>query len=425
MAASGRCLACGASLNETAREIVCADCRSASTAAAPGVRHEPLKHSVWAWTDRVSCQALRSGDLGAILRAYRRINGLSQEKLAAVLGYDNTYISMIETGRRDVHDVASRRHIARTLAIPPHLLGVTDPADTEFVAMIAFAESTVRLAELARTAGRAAEAVNELWPLVARLEARAAEGHLEQAALTVLGQAWISLGVCLGTVLPDERLWIATRWTAKGLMAARQLDSPPGLAVYALQMHGNELRKAGHAAQAAALLKRAVDSAASDRDRGAALTLLARAAGQTGDGALFAQTSASYQDLAEAQDGDGPLFNAFTWREIQLRGLLDTGNHAAALRLAHDTVSCPAPAPQWQVIERITYADVLAGEGDSEAAEAVLLEALDLGRLYRLPHQIQRAVRIAWRMHLVDLAHYADAALTQVCAKPVLEAGSA
>jgi hypothetical protein len=308
----------------------------------------------------------------------------------------------------------------------PHiLLGVTDQADTEFVAMIAFAESTVRLAELARTAGRGAEAVNELWPLVARLEARAAEGHLEQAALTVLGQAWISLGVCLGTVLPDERLWIATRWTAKGLMAARQLDSPPGLAAYALQMPGNELRKAGYAAQAVALLQRAVDSAASDRDRGAALTLLARAAGQTGDSALFAQTSASYQDPAEAQDGDGPLFNAFTWREIQLRGLLDTGNHAAALRLAHDTVSCPAPAPQWQVIERITYADVLAGEGDSEAAAAVLLEALDLGRLYRLPHQIQRAVRIAWRVHLVDLAHYADAALTQVCAKPVLEAGSA
>jgi transcriptional regulator with XRE-family HTH domain len=104
-----------------------------------------LEHSVWAWTDRVSYQALHSGDLGAILRAYRRINGLSQEKLAAVLGYDNTYISMIETGRRDVHDVAARRHIARTLAIPSHLLGVTDPADTEFVAMIAFAESTVRL----------------------------------------------------------------------------------------------------------------------------------------------------------------------------------------------------------------------------------------------------------------------------------------
>jgi transcriptional regulator with XRE-family HTH domain len=156
---------------------------------------------VWDWTDHASYQALRSGDLGAILRAYRRINGLSQEKLAAVLGYDKTYISMIETGRRAVHDVATRRHMGKTLAIPSHLLGVTDPADTDFVAMVAFAESTIRLAELARSVGRAADAVNELWPLVARLEARAAEGHLEQATLTVLGQAWVSLGVSLGTVL--------------------------------------------------------------------------------------------------------------------------------------------------------------------------------------------------------------------------------
>jgi hypothetical protein len=53
---------------------------------------------------------------------------------------------MIETGRRVVHDVATRRHIGKTLAIPAHLLGVTDPADTEFAAMVAFAESTIRLA---------------------------------------------------------------------------------------------------------------------------------------------------------------------------------------------------------------------------------------------------------------------------------------
>ena len=59
--------------------------------------------------------------------------------------------------------------------------------------MIAFAESTIRLAGLARSAGRAGEAVNELWPLVARLEARAAEGHLEQATLGCWGRrgsAW-------------------------------------------------------------------------------------------------------------------------------------------------------------------------------------------------------------------------------------------
>jgi transcriptional regulator with XRE-family HTH domain len=379
---------------------------------------------VWDWTDHASYQALRSGDLGAILRAYRRINGLSQEKLAAALGYDKTYISMIETGRRAIHDVATRRHIGKTLAIPSHLLGVTDPEDTEFAAMVAFAESTIRLAELARSAGRAAEAINELWPLVARLEARAAEGRLEQATLTVLGQAWVSLGVSLGTVLPDERLWVATRWTAKGLTAARHLDSQPAFTAYALQMHGNELRKAGQAARAVGVLQQAVDAAMGVPDRGAALALLARAVGQTGDGALFAQVSASYQSLADVHGPDGPLFNAFIWREVQLRGLLDTGDHAGASRLALDSLSCPAPAPQWQVIERITYADVLATAGDHATAAAILLEAVDLGCRYRLPHQIQRAARIAQRVDRLDLVHHADTTLAYVCAEPVLHPGT-
>jgi transcriptional regulator with XRE-family HTH domain len=374
---------------------------------------------VWDWTDRASHQALRSGDLGVILRAYRRVNALSQEKLAAVLGYDKTYISMIERGRRTVQDVATRRHIARTLAIPPHLLGVTDPADTEFVAMLAFAESAIRLAELARSAGRAVEAVNELWPLVARLEARAAEGHLEQATLAVLGQAWISLGVSLGTVLPDERLWVATRWTGKGLTAARQLGSP-ALTEYALQMHGNELRKAGHAAPAVTILQQAAATATTDQERGAALTLLARAAGQTRNSALFAEVSSSYLRLADTHTGGGLLFTPFTWREIQLRGLLDTGNHTAALHLAREAVNDPPPAPQWHVIERITYADVLATCGDIAAAEAILLEAVELGRQYRLPHQIQRASHVAQRVHRIDLSEHAEVTLAQVCAEPVL-----
>jgi transcriptional regulator with XRE-family HTH domain len=423
MGPSGRCLACGTTLGEGVGEPVCPGCSStaAVTASVPGRSEEPLTSSVWDWTDHASYQALRSGDLGAILRAYRRINGLSQEKLAAVLGYDTTYISMIETGRRAVHDVATRRYIGKTLAIPSHLLGVTDPADSEFVAMVAFAESTIRLAGLARSAGRAADAVNELWPLVARLEARAAEGHLEQATLTVLGQAWVSLGVSLGTVLPDERLWVATRWTAKGLTAARHLDCQPAFSAYALQMHGNELRKAGQAARAVTVLQQAVDTAMSDPERGAALALLARAGGQTGDAALFAEVSASYQRLTDVHGADGRLFNAFIWREIQLRGMLDIGDHARAFRLADDAATCSAPAPQWQVIERITYADVLATAGDYAAAEAILLEAVDLGRRYRLPHQIQRAARIAQRVHRPDLARHAGKTLAQVCAEPVLD----
>jgi transcriptional regulator with XRE-family HTH domain len=382
-----------------------------------------LAPSVWGWLDPASRTALRSGDLGEILRAHRRINHLSQEKLAAILGYDTSYISLIETGRRPAADVATRRHIARRLAIPAHLLGVTDPADTEYLAMIAFAKATVRLAELARAAGRAAEAVNELWAVVARLEARAAEGHLEQQALAVLAEAWISLGVCLGTVLPEERLWVATRWTARGLTAAGHLPDLPQLKARALQMHGNELRKAGHHAVAITVLQQAAESAPAVRDRAAALALLARAAGDAGNRPLFVDTCGAYQAATDAHTPQGPLCNPFVWREIRLRGLHAIGDQVAAERFAHLAVTDPAPTPQWNVIERITTADVLTEAGAHDQAETLLLPALNGARLHRLPHQVQRVQRIARRARNRPLAEQASLALNALIVSSTADPG--
>ncbi|MEU0586700.1 hypothetical protein [Streptomyces sp. NPDC006132] len=83
--------------------------------------------------------------------------------------------------------------------------------------MVQFGESTVRLAEIARQSGHAAEAVSELWPLVARLEARVEDGHTERDVLLLLARARVGLGVALRNVLLEERLSTAARWTAKSL----------------------------------------------------------------------------------------------------------------------------------------------------------------------------------------------------------------
>lgn len=416
---------------------MCATCRVTSGSdRRPTPAEEQLAPAAWAWSDPAAAAALRSRELGAILRAYRRVTGLSQEKLAVRLGYDTSYISMLETGRRTVHDVVTRRHIARTLAVPAHLLGVTDPADTDHIAMVAFAESTVRLAELARATGRAADAVNELWALVVRLEARAADGHLEPATLAVLGRAWVSLGVCLGTVLPEERLDVAAQWTGKGLTAARYLPSDPAapgafegseLLQLASAMHGNELRKAGRTAAAVAVLQDAVHTARHHVHRGAALALLARAAGQAGDAELVARTARSYDELADRHGPAGPapgsaLFDPFSWREIRMRAALDLGDTAAAVRLAGEPVPA-VPAPQWDVIARVTTADVLLSIGEGDAAEDLLLAAIDGGRRHRLPHQIQRVARVAARAGHAELAEQASAAITALVSRPVLQAG--
>jgi transcriptional regulator with XRE-family HTH domain len=129
------------------------------------------------------------GDLGAILRGYRRVSALTQQQLADMLGYDRTYISMIESGRRNVTDRGTLAHIAGTLAIPPHVLGIVGPDDADFAAMLAFGTSVIRLAGIARHSGRAAEAASELWPLITRLEARAAAGYAEPEAMSLLAQA--------------------------------------------------------------------------------------------------------------------------------------------------------------------------------------------------------------------------------------------
>jgi transcriptional regulator with XRE-family HTH domain len=283
---------------------------------------------MWLWSTREASDALRNRDLGLILRVYRRINRLSQERLASLLGYDKTYISMIETRRRMISDVTTLRHIARILGIPVHVLGVTEPDDATYLAMIQFADSILNLAKVARQSGHAVDAVNELWPLVARLEARAAEGIADRDSLSLLGRARGALGVALGTVLPEEKLSTAARWTGQALIVAERLEQPATLA-HMLAMHGNELRKAGRLSAAIARLRRAVALSAELPDRATACAMLARAAGEAGDAELFDDTIDTYQRLLDETDMFG---NMFTFREIQLRGLVDTGRPGAVGR---------------------------------------------------------------------------------------------
>ena len=87
--------------------------------------------AAWLWTTGQVRAALETGDLGLILRTYRSATGTSQRRIAESLGYDPTYISMIETGRRTVADVRTRLRIARHLGIPPRVLGISDPDDAD------------------------------------------------------------------------------------------------------------------------------------------------------------------------------------------------------------------------------------------------------------------------------------------------------
>ena len=162
-------------------------------------------------------------------------------------------------------------------------------------------------------------------------------------------------------------------------------------------MHGNELRKANRTAAAIARLTHALDMSVDLEGRAVALAFLARATGDTGDPLIFDQTLTAYRRVLDYTAGTGTLTNPFTFREIQLRGLLATGRTPDAVRIiAAGRPGDEVPiAPQWRVIERVTTGEVLVAAGDLDNAEQTLRTALTAAEAGRLPHQVQRAVRAA------------------------------
>lgn len=263
--------------------------------------------------------------------------------------------------------------------------------------MVQFADSTIRLAEIARQTGRVTDAVSELWPLVARLEARVSEGRAEREVLVLLAHARMALGLALGNVLPDERLFVAARWTGKALRLAGHLDDPP-LYARTLRMHGNELRKADRHAAAVARLSHALALVTDPVGRGETLVLLARAAGETGHAILFDQAAEECRRLLDSSEAHTSLFNSLSVREVILRGLMSTGRSETAVALVSGAgVAAPDTfvAPQWRVIVRVTIGHVLLVGGESAGAAEALGQAVKAAETHRLPHQVQRAIRIA------------------------------
>jgi transcriptional regulator with XRE-family HTH domain len=350
-----------------------------------------------AWLVPATGQIRADGDLGVVFRSYRQASGLSQQQLAGILGYDRTYITMIESGRRRITDRGTLARIARALAIPPHVLGIADPDGADFASVLALGASVIRLATIARHNGQAATAAGELWPLIASLESRVAGGHTEPAAMSLLAEAQVSFGVTLGHLLPEERMAAAARWTGRALRIATHLGDMQLLA-FVLRMHGNELRKAGHPAAAVARLQQALRIDGDPVRGNDALVLLARAAAAAGRAALFDEVTGQCLRALDIAAGQDALLSAFTVREVRLRGLLATDRLAAAVALAaHDPTDIAPPSPQWHVIERITSADVLSQTGDKSAANDMLSGAVSDAETLRLPHQVQRVIRMTCR----------------------------
>lgn len=68
---------------------------------------------------------LNTGLLAEVLKEYRKTNGLNQADLAQILNMDQSYISKIETGQRQVRDLDTLLRVANQLGISPSRLGLS------------------------------------------------------------------------------------------------------------------------------------------------------------------------------------------------------------------------------------------------------------------------------------------------------------
>ncbi|WP_262063969.1 helix-turn-helix transcriptional regulator [Streptomyces sp. STR69] len=67
-------------------------------------------------------------NLKAALRAYRATHHLTQQDLADLLGYDQSYVSLLERGKRSIRDVDELRRVASVLGLPEDELGLLPAA---------------------------------------------------------------------------------------------------------------------------------------------------------------------------------------------------------------------------------------------------------------------------------------------------------
>ncbi len=118
------CQSCGAKLSRYNSDPLCWPCqeeRRAKPAEAqaatlplptltPSDRSAFTLRSILATARRI--KPLRLSDVGQVLKHYRSVHQLTQRDLAALLGFDQSYISRLENGR-GLRDIATLKHIAQ------------------------------------------------------------------------------------------------------------------------------------------------------------------------------------------------------------------------------------------------------------------------------------------------------------------------
>ncbi|MGF7238735.1 MAG: helix-turn-helix domain-containing protein [Frankia sp.] len=129
-----------------------------------------MSGQAWLWTPPRPTSS--SAGVGVLLRSYRRTHGLTQQQLADRLGFDQSYVSKLEGGRRAIHDISTLRHIARALVLPPEEVGLASGSLDERGPDAPHSEGTDRVSSSQRSWRIVREHLNSNRITLARAAAR-------------------------------------------------------------------------------------------------------------------------------------------------------------------------------------------------------------------------------------------------------------
>lgn len=341
-------------------------------------------------------QPVNLSDIGQVLKHYRSVHHLTQRELAVLLGFDQSYISKLENGQ-GLRDITVLSHIAHCLGIPEQWLGIAPNGSLHFSSsdLVEIAPSVIRLSQTVRETGRADAAIHELWPLMLRLEAQAEQEKNNARLLLTLASAQAMLGILLGDLLPEEELWVSVAFFKK---AAAIVDEFGDAAIQAevYRGYGNELRKYKEYEQALVCLEKALSLAPDPIAQGTVAALLARTYGEMGERENFGEVMRTVFYVQDRVINFTSTFNPVMIHEIHIRGLLSLGQISKHFHLIeqHQGQFASLPvAPQWYVISQLTTAQALFHLGKTDDGLTRLQAALLGAELYKLPHQVQRAIR--------------------------------
>lgn len=400
------CRKCGTKISRYNPAPLCWSCQkerqiSATATGATPLPDSPLTYSsafiLHSIVDTVRrTKPLRLSDVGQVLKYYRGLHHLTQRDLAALLGFDQSYISKLENGQ-NLRDLATLKHISTSLGLPGQWLGVTaeGSSSTQSLELIEIAPSIIRLSQIVRENGRADAAVNELWPLILRLEALVAQDNSIPRLSLALAAAQATLGVILGDLLPEEALWISVHFFKKAVAIADE----HGDAILKAEIYrgcGNELRKHKQYTEAISYLEHAFFLAHDGITKGIAAALLARTYGEIGDKENFRDAMSSVLHAQDKAVSFTPTFNPVTIHEVHMRGLLNIGEVTTLSSFLEQNSShslAVSVAPQWYVISQLTRAEAQFRIGEIDGGLANLRMALIGAEMCQLPHQVQRALR--------------------------------